>query len=296
MKNMKLTCCLLLAAITVFAKNDPSSFQTSTIKAGVTSAAHAQKLLMAHFVADWCMPSRWMEEHAFNHPEVDRLLKEDYLPIKVDIDQAAGFLDKEQYQVETLPTILIFSASGRLLERIEGITDPEELRQYLNKHNQGLHKQVPAHLLHKQKKTTPLIDLSHLNRPAFEQPTSSTSPTKTSMVISTPNLPMTLEEVFGPSASLQTVNPTAVPVAQPSHQVYGIEVATLKQYGAVIKYVRSLEKRVNNKVFILLSREQGEKAYHVIVGKVNSRQAAFNLRSRLLAYNIRGVVKILDTL
>lgn len=293
---MQLTCCLLLAALTVFAKSDPPSFQTSTIKAGMTNAAHSQKLLMAHFVADWCMPSRWMEEHAFNHPAIDRFLKEDYLAIKVDIDQAVGFQDKEQYQVETLPTILIFSASGKLLERIEGITDVDDMRQYLRKHNLAMHKRAPAHLLPKPKSAAISIDLSHLNRPAFEQPSAPIIPKAKPPVVSTPNLPMTMEEVFGPASSAQTVHIPSVPVAPSTNQVFGIEVATLQQYGAVVKYVRSLEKRVTNKVFILLSREQGEKAYHVIVGKVNSRQAAFDLRSRLLAYNIRGVVKVLDTL
>lgn len=293
---MKLTCCLLLAAFTVFAKNDPSSFQTSTITAGLTNAAHSQKLLIAHFVADWCMPSRWMEEHGFNHPEVEHFLKEDYLAIKVDIDQAAGFQDKEQYQVETLPTILIFSASGKLLERIEGITDEDDMRQYLRKHNLAMHKRVPAHLLTKPKSTATLVDLSHLNRPAFEQASEQTIPKVKPVVVSTPNLPMSMEEVFGPASVTQAVHTPSVKVSTPTSQVFGIEVATLQQYGAVIKYVRSLEKRVTNKVFILLSREQGEKAYHVIVGKVNSRQAAFDLRRRLLAYNIRGVVKVLDTL
>lgn len=296
MKNMKLTCCLLLVALSVFAKTDPPSFQTSTIKAGIANAAYSEKLLMAHFVADWCMPSRWMEAHAFNHPAIERFLKEDYLPIKVDIDQAVGFQDKEQYQVETLPTILIFSASGKLLERIEGITDVDDMLQYLRKHNLAMHKRAPAHLLPKPKSTATLIDLSHLNRPAFEQASTPTSPQVKPAVVSTPNLPMTMEEVFGPASATQAVYTTSAPISPSTNQVFGIEVATLQQYGAVVKYVRSLEKRLTSKVFILLSREQGEKTYHVIVGKVNSRQAAFDLRSRLLAYNIRGVVKVLDTL
>ncbi|MEM6379977.1 MAG: thioredoxin family protein [Bacteroidota bacterium] len=297
MKKVTMTCCLLLAAMTLFAKTTPLSFQTSNIQAGIQAAAHAEKLLMAHFVADWCMPSKWMEEHAFNHPEIKRFLTDDYLSIKVDIDETAGFQDKERYQVETLPTILIFSASGKMLERIEGITDTDEIRKLMRKHNLFIHKNGPGRLTPSASTNSNAIDFSHLDRPAFKQSSIQSTSANERVTISTPNLPMTMEEVYGPASSSPDIVPTNTPNNQAVvSEIYGVEVAVLEQYGQVIKYVRSLEKRVSDKVFIRFSKDQGRRAYHVIIGKMNNRKAAFKLRTRLSAYNIQGVVKVLDTI
>ena len=297
MKKATLTCCLLMAAMILFAKTTAPSFQTSNIQAGIQAAAHAEKLLMAHFVAEWCMPSKWMEEHAFDHPEIKRYLSEDYLPIKVDIDQTEGFQDKERYQVETLPTILIFSASGKLLERIEGITDTDEIRKLLRRHNLFMHKNSPDRPTQASLTSAVTIDFSHLDRPAFKQANIQHKPSEATVAIRTPKLPMTMEEVYGPANA--PMLPNTVNRAENQEvdsEIYGVEVAVLEQYGHVVKYVRSLEKRVSEKVFIRFSKEQGQKAYHVIIGKMDNREAAFKLRSRLTAYNIQGVVKVLDTI
>jgi hypothetical protein len=183
-----------------------------------------------------------------------------------------------------------------LLERIEGITDVQELRNYLNRHNQAIHKQAPLSLLKKVEKKSSSVDFSHLDRPAFEQIES--TPISNSAIIATPSLPMTMEEVFRetPAETAAIVSENNLPLETAQLQLYGVEVAVLQQYSSVIQYVRSLEKKVADKVFILLRQEGKEKAYHVVIGQLDSRKAAFDLRSRLLNHKIKGVVKALEVL
>ena len=74
------------------------------------------------------MPCRWMDETTFADPQVLSYLRDNYVSIKIDIDDFDGFALKQQYDVQTLPTLLFFSSDGRQLSRVgEGIGAAELL-------------------------------------------------------------------------------------------------------------------------------------------------------------------------
>lgn len=270
--------------LSFFAKANSSLFKTLTIEEGQAQAAYQQKLLLVHFTANWCMPSKWMEENTFQQPEVRQYLDQDFLAIKVDVDLPQGFSDKENYQIVSLPTILIFSASGKLLDRIEGIATPENLLAYLKKYNQPQNRwarrpqMAPA-----QQIVSSQPDFSHLDKPAFA--TSEPSPKATSKVIA-PSLPM-------PETEAILSDTDEKPVIKINREEYGVEVAVLQEYSSVIRYVRNLERKLDQKVYIILRYQGQAKNYHVIVGAYRSRQEAYRLRSLLMEHQIRGDVTAL---
>lgn len=100
-------------------------------------AMQAGKPYLVHFTAQWCMPCRWMESTTYADARVAAYLGEHYLTAKVDIDDFDGFAWKEYYGVSTLPTILIFSKQGELLEKRESSLSASELLGILEKYRDG---------------------------------------------------------------------------------------------------------------------------------------------------------------
>lgn len=262
-------------------------FQELSIERGQQRAALEQKLLFVHFSASWCMPSQWMEKNTFSDPTIQQYLQEHYLAIKVDVDLPKGHADRETYQVNTLPTLLVFSASGKLLERIEGIASPAVLLDYLKKYN------LPKNTWARQ----PVIsipedmpsrrpDFSHLHKPAF-QPESAEQVLLHPEPVNTPHLPMPAAE------TRPTPEPNGASVVQVNQREYGVELAVLQDYGSVIRFVRNLERRFDQKVYIILKQTPQQKSYHVVMGAYPSRREAYELRSHLLDFQIRGSVTAL---
>jgi thiol-disulfide isomerase/thioredoxin len=109
-------------------------FIQQTIPIVKDMAAREGKLFFVHFTAAWCMPCQWMEQHTFADRTVADFSRDHYLAVKMDIDHAVGMESKKAYSVHFLPTILIFDASGTLLERAESSMSAAEFIQLLRRH------------------------------------------------------------------------------------------------------------------------------------------------------------------
>ncbi len=60
-----------------------------------------------------------MDETTFNDYQVARYLEKTYVPFKVDIEEDCGYSLKQQYNIKTLPTFLIFDSQGKMVARYE---------------------------------------------------------------------------------------------------------------------------------------------------------------------------------
>ncbi len=93
------------------------------------------KLFFVDFYANWCAPCKWMDETTFADGAVAEMLNNNYVSLKVDIDDFEGFELKQQYKVKYLPTILIFNAEGELIDRLEETMSPRKLSGILTNHH-----------------------------------------------------------------------------------------------------------------------------------------------------------------
>jgi thiol-disulfide isomerase/thioredoxin len=141
--NRFITCFILIAFLAVGsnlkANTTPSNidFYKGSMVDAQKKAKKEGKLFFVDFYADWCAPCKWMEETSFSDRKVFSMLNENYVSLKVNIDEFEGFSLKQEYKVRYLPTILIFNANGDLIDRIEETLSPRKLHEILDNHNNG---------------------------------------------------------------------------------------------------------------------------------------------------------------
>lgn len=116
----------------------PSSsidFYKGTLEEAQKKAADEGRLFFVDFYAKWCAPCKWMDETTFSDTRVTNMLNQNFVSLKVDIDEFEGFSLKQEYKVKYLPTILIFNSKGELIERVEETLSPRKMLAILEKHN-----------------------------------------------------------------------------------------------------------------------------------------------------------------
>lgn len=72
------------------------------------------------FTASWCGPCKMMDRQVFNDEKVIATTHQYYLAKQIDIDDFEGIAIAQKYNINSIPTILIFDNHAKLLRRLEG--------------------------------------------------------------------------------------------------------------------------------------------------------------------------------
>jgi thiol-disulfide isomerase/thioredoxin/cell division protein FtsN len=122
----------------IFIVSSPLSGQTMPFTKGnlaqVKSKSQTEgKLHFAYFYTDWCLPCKWMEDNTFKDAELIQFVQQNYLAVKLNIDDKDGQQMREQFDVEFLPTLIIFNQSGDIVEKFEESLTPSRMLEALKK-------------------------------------------------------------------------------------------------------------------------------------------------------------------
>ncbi len=102
--------------------------------AGVAAAKAAHKPALLDFYADWCLPCKEMELKTFDDEAVSAELGRLQL-VKVDCtsDEDPIVVEvKKRYGADTLPTVALIAADGRLVQKIDRLVEPAEFLKILH--------------------------------------------------------------------------------------------------------------------------------------------------------------------
>jgi len=118
------------------------NFLNTNLEVAKQRASTEGKLVFVDFYARWCTPCKWMDQTTFKDKNVVELLNNNFISVKMNIDEAEGFEMKKQYEIQYLPTILIFNSNGQVVDRIEETLTSADLIQLLHRHNSIDNKRV----------------------------------------------------------------------------------------------------------------------------------------------------------
>ena len=91
------------------------------------------KPVLADFTASWCPPCQEMKRSSWPDPKVEEAVKKNYIPVLLDADDSRNENAYKKYSVETIPTILVLDAEGKVLRQGDYMP-PSELLSFLTPH------------------------------------------------------------------------------------------------------------------------------------------------------------------
>lgn len=94
------------------------------------AAQQTRRLLLVHFYSDNCPPCRRLDQVVFTNPDVSRAISLNYVPVKINGQQAREVAF--QYQVDRWPTDVILGPQGQVLYKTVSPQDPTRYIQLLN--------------------------------------------------------------------------------------------------------------------------------------------------------------------
>ena len=99
------------------------------LPAAISDAAKTHQSIFIDFTATWCGPCQKMKQTTFADANIKKAMDR-YIPVQIDIDQQPKFA--QQFQVESIPTFVILSETGEILNRRSGFTDSAQMLRWLD--------------------------------------------------------------------------------------------------------------------------------------------------------------------
>lgn len=270
-------------------------FFEGTVEGAREKARKESKFYFIEFYAKWCEPCKWMDEYTFKNASLSSYVGQNYVPVKVDVENLDGFIWKQKYKVQYLPTIVVLNANGTLLGKYEKSLTADDLMRILKNH-----RSLPGEA---EAETTEIANAAVI--PVKTNPSSTASAAFIS-VNNEPGLPKA-NEVKKATNMKPAVNtkPTAAPITKPQSKPAGnnpnefrVQVGVYTDPVNVTSQVAKLKKSYDQtvQVFNLKNKETNSISYRITLGKFDTREEAAQFAQTLKSQGIIGVVKHINEL
>jgi len=93
----------------------------TSVETARQQAASTGRPILIHFWSSTCQPCRFMDEQVFSDAEVAETLRRDFIPVRINVEQLP--YTAKEFGVTALPTEVIVSPSGQILQRWVGAAE-----------------------------------------------------------------------------------------------------------------------------------------------------------------------------
>lgn len=312
MKPISLSACILFTIFSISLKGAEQmevTFFKGSVEGARDKARKESKLYFIEFYAKWCEPCKWMDEYTFNNTALSDYIDKNYVPVKVDVENLDGFVWKQKYKVQYLPTIVVLNGNGTMVGKYEKSMAASDLMVILKNH-----------------RAAPMETGSFASDPGNNLPGTSVLPVKTTTeseakpafvsVRREPGLPKASEVSTRKPGGL--TNPTANPTTQnlkpmkvtaatrplttdPSKTLsvlFRVQVGVYSDATNMMSEVNKLRKAYTQsvQVFNIKNKETNVVTYRVTLGQFSTREEASNFVQELKSKGVTGVVKHISEL
>lgn len=103
-----------------------TSFMTGSLDAVRKEAIRQEKLVFIDIYTTWCNPCKQMDRDVFSRRDVEEFMQRHFVCARYDGEQPTGAALSQRYDVDAVPTFLIFDTRGELLARTSGARTARE--------------------------------------------------------------------------------------------------------------------------------------------------------------------------
>ncbi len=325
----RLSIMLLILPVLMATSTKPSGFKfhKGNLTTAKQKAAKEGKLYMVDFVAKWCMPCRWMEETTFSDVQVMKYLEENYVAVKVDIDDFDGFAYKQLYNIKILPSILIFNSKGEIIDQYQESLSPSKMLKILQKHNrpenrlkatanqsaiaseynkpqkpnvQASNSRPPSKIAETPRPSAPQKPKPRVEKPVVNKPT--IKPEVKPSVANAPQKP-NRKPVVAAAPKPQKAKPVIVDeglfrfkVSRQASEGFSVQIGAFGEYGNVLREVAKLEELFKEPIIVHITKIHGSPVYKIMLGEFYTRDKAEQFKQEVLKNGLEAMTKDLATI
>ncbi|MBK9929671.1 MAG: thioredoxin family protein [Saprospiraceae bacterium] len=286
-------------------------FFNGTVESAREKARNESKLYFIEFYAKWCEPCKWMDEHTFKNTALSSYVDANYVPVKVDVENIDGFVWKQKYKVQYLPTIIILNGEGNMLGKYEKSLAASDLLKILQNHRSAYREAESLSGVSGTNNGTATLASSQnaANYSAVPVKTTTTESAKPAFITvhREPGLPKATEVAKNTKPTTatipaKTVSPkkkvASAPADGGSADQYRIQVGVYSDAANVFNEVNKLKKEFNQtvQVFNQKNKETNAVLYKITLGKFATREEAASFVEVLKAKGVNGVIRHMSDL
>jgi len=102
-------------------------FIDNDIKEAIRQAEEQNKLIFIDGYATWCVPCKLMEDEVFIHPNVYEFFNDNFINLKINLEDGVGPILSARYNAHTLPFYMFLSDDQTLVHSMHGFQRIHEL-------------------------------------------------------------------------------------------------------------------------------------------------------------------------
>ena len=274
-------------------------FINGDIKAAKARAAREGKLIFLDFWASYCTPCRMMEEYTFSDPSVSDFVRDNYIPVKVDIQSFDGYDLKNQYKITLLPTIIVLNSKGVQIGRHEETFTASRFIAVMKTYNNA-NNRIKIQKAGDSGYNT-VTGYSNVSNNRNENYSNYSAPVKSNSAsnkVVKKEMSNTTPSVLSKNKPVSDIKKTVVKEKQraaTSTTIFTIQVGAYSTKNDLNRAIEDAKRQFEGaqRMFVSERQEKGKWIYRILVGHFASRQQA---SSFLQSSGVTGFVRDLNSL
>ncbi len=274
---------LLLAAFKP--ANTSVRFEAASWEQSKAKAKTQGKLYFVDFDASYCATCRTMDESTYMDERLASYISSNVVAQRVDVQDFDGVMWSQQYEVEALPTMLIFNEQGQLVRRLVGYQSGSDLLRELQQVRNGAARPAVAVVApNNSKDPQPIAPDQPMLRPGQTRPAVA--------VVAPSNNPIAERPMV--EAREEGLGLYEIAVRRQNSKGFSIQVGVYSNYESVLEQASQLKSKYSKKTMVHVARYKGDVVYKLLVGAFDNKREASYFRNDLRKDNIDGLLKDLS--